>query len=106
MKPLAEHLSNKGPRRWAHPMLLGRRKDSACSMSNPPFRFLGKSVSDSEDEEFLPAAEIPDSSSEEEEDSMSPLPRTPSGTSRNLRSSTKLSLQTPSKTPKKTVSFF
>uniref|UniRef100_A0A9L0J8E7 Origin recognition complex subunit 1 n=1 Tax=Equus asinus TaxID=9793 RepID=A0A9L0J8E7_EQUAS len=80
------------------------RKSSLLTLNRikQQLRFLGKSESDSEDEEFLPAAEIPDSSSEEEEDSTSPLPRTPSGTSRNLRSSTKLSLQTPSKTPKKT----
>uniref|UniRef100_A0A9L0R5A3 Origin recognition complex subunit 1 n=1 Tax=Equus caballus TaxID=9796 RepID=A0A9L0R5A3_HORSE len=80
------------------------RKSSLLTLNQikQQLRFLGKSESDSEDEEFLPAAEIPDSSSEEEEDSTSPLPRTPSGASRNLRSSTKLSLQTPSKTPKKT----
>ncbi|XP_043430895.1 origin recognition complex subunit 1 [Prionailurus bengalensis] len=66
-------------------------------------RFLGNSKSNQEEDEFLPAAEISDSSSEEEETSTPPLPRrTSSRLSRNLCSSMKSSLQTPSKTPKKT----
>ena len=69
----------------------------------PPFRFLGNSKNDKEEEEFLPAAEISDSDSEKEEASTPPLPRR---TPRNLHSSMKSSLKTPSKTPKKTVRFF
>ncbi|KAM6217041.1 origin recognition complex subunit 1 [Rhynchocyon petersi] len=65
-------------------------------------RFLGSDENDQETEEFLPAAEISDSSSEDEEVSAPPLQRTPSLKSRNQRSSTKSPLQSPSKTPRKT----
>ncbi|XP_025790991.1 origin recognition complex subunit 1 [Puma concolor] len=81
------------------------RKSSLLTLNRirQQLRFLGNSKSNQEEDEFLPAAEISDSSSEEEETSTPPLPRrTSSRLSRNLCSSMKSSLQTPSKTPKKT----
>ncbi|XP_037672612.1 origin recognition complex subunit 1 [Choloepus didactylus] len=74
-----------------------RRKSSLLTLNRieQQLRFLGNIKSDKEDKEFLPEADISDSSSEEEEDSTPPIPRrTPSSVSRNL--------QTPSKTTKKT----
>jgi origin recognition complex subunit 1 len=72
-----------------------------------PFRFLEKNKSDQEEEDFVPAAEASDSSSEEEEASAPALPRRNLGCeSRNRLPSSKSSVQTPSKTPKKIVSFF
>uniref|UniRef100_H0XDA6 Origin recognition complex subunit 1 n=1 Tax=Otolemur garnettii TaxID=30611 RepID=H0XDA6_OTOGA len=81
------------------------RKSSLLTLNRirQQLRFLGNDKSDKEEEEFLPAAEISDSSNEEEEASTPPHPRrTPRSTSKNLHSSLKSSLQTPSKTPKKT----
>uniref|UniRef100_A0A8C3VUH6 Origin recognition complex subunit 1 n=1 Tax=Catagonus wagneri TaxID=51154 RepID=A0A8C3VUH6_9CETA len=82
-----------------------RRQSSLLTLNRirQQLRFLGRSKSDEEEEEFLPAAEISDSSSEEEE-AFTPLRprRKPSSMSRNLRSSLKSPLRTPSKTPKKT----
>ncbi|XP_054428366.1 origin recognition complex subunit 1 [Pteronotus mesoamericanus] len=77
-----------------------RRKSSQLTLNRirQQLRFLGDSKNDKEEEEFLPAAEISDSDSEKEEASTPPLPRR---TPRNLHSSTKSSLQTLSKTPKK-----
>ncbi|KAL2772543.1 origin recognition complex subunit 1 isoform 2 [Daubentonia madagascariensis] len=77
-----------------------RRKSSLLTLNRirQQLRFLGNSKSDQEEEEILPGAEISDSSSEEEEASTPPRPRrTPRSVSRNLRSSLKSSLQTPSK---------
>ncbi|XP_072628207.1 origin recognition complex subunit 1 isoform X2 [Canis lupus baileyi] len=82
-----------------------RRKSSFLTLNRirQQLRFLGNSISNQEEDEFLPAAEISDSSSEEEETSTPPLRgRTSSRVSRDPSSSMKSSLQTPSKTPKKT----
>nr|XP_055198135.1 origin recognition complex subunit 1 isoform X4 [Nyctereutes procyonoides] len=82
-----------------------RRKSSFLTLNRirQQLRFLGNSKSNQEEDEFLPAAEISDSSSEEEETSTPPLRgRTSSRVSRDPSSSMKSSLQTPSKTPKKT----
>uniref|UniRef100_A0A8D0QMG3 Origin recognition complex subunit 1 n=1 Tax=Sus scrofa TaxID=9823 RepID=A0A8D0QMG3_PIG len=82
-----------------------RRQSSLLTLDRirQQLRFLGKSKSDQEEEEFLPAAEFSDSSSEEEEASTPRLPRrTLSSVSRNPSSSLKSSMRTPSKTPKKT----
>ncbi|XP_074190819.1 origin recognition complex subunit 1 [Rhinolophus sinicus] len=82
-----------------------RRKSSLLTLNRirQQLRFLDKGESDQEDGEFLLAAKISYSSNEEEEASTPPLPRRiPDRVSRNLRSSVKLSLQTPSTMPKKT----
>ncbi|XP_006879867.1 PREDICTED: origin recognition complex subunit 1 [Elephantulus edwardii] len=100
-----------------------RRKTSLLTLNliKQQLRFLGGGTNDQEDKEYLPAAEISDSSSEDEEKefppeaensdlsseeeedaSVPPLRRTPRR-SWTLPSSTKSSLQTPSRTPKKRV---
>ncbi|XP_006839833.1 PREDICTED: origin recognition complex subunit 1 [Chrysochloris asiatica] len=96
-KPTAQSEAASTPRRV-------RRKSSLLTLSRirQQLRFLGNSKNDQEEEEFLPTAEISDSSSEEEDTSTPHLPRTPISVSRNLRSSRKSSFQTPSKTPRKT----
>lgn len=59
--------------------------------------------SDEEEEEFISSAEVSDSTSEEEDDCIPSLPkRNPQRQSTNWRMASKPSLQTPSKTPKKT----
>ncbi|XP_045147692.1 origin recognition complex subunit 1 [Echinops telfairi] len=81
-----------------------RRKSSALTLSRirQQLRFLGDGRNN-EDEEFLQTSDPSDSSSEEEEEAATPRPpRTPGTVSRNLRSPTRSSFQTPSKTPKKT----
>lgn len=82
-----------------------RRKSSLLTLNRirQQLRFLDNGESDQEDGEFLLAAKISYSSNEEDEASTPPLPRRiPGRVSRNLRSSVKLSLQTPSTMPKKT----
>ncbi|XP_063469909.1 origin recognition complex subunit 1 isoform X5 [Symphalangus syndactylus] len=77
-----------------------RRKSSVLTMNRirQQLQFLGNSKSDQEEKEILPAAEISDSSSDEEEASTPPRPRrTPRTVSRNLQSSLKSSLHTPTK---------
>ncbi|XP_066125294.1 origin recognition complex subunit 1 isoform X1 [Saccopteryx bilineata] len=81
-----------------------RRKSFLLTLNRikQQLRFLGNSKND-EDEEFLSETEISDSNTVEEEALTPPLPRrTCSYVSRNLHSSTKSSLETLSKTPKKT----
>ncbi|XP_077005767.1 origin recognition complex subunit 1 isoform X4 [Tamandua tetradactyla] len=83
-----------------------RRKSSLLTLNRirQQLRFFGNSKSDKADKEFLPVAEISDSSNEEEEACTPPIPRrTPSHVSRNLHSSTKSPSQTSSKTTKKTL---
>ncbi|XP_032969099.1 origin recognition complex subunit 1 isoform X2 [Rhinolophus ferrumequinum] len=82
-----------------------RRKSSLLTLNRirQQLRFLDNGESDQEDGEFLLAAEVSYSSNEEEEAYTPPLPRRiPCRVSRNLRSSVKSSLQTPSTIPKKT----
>uniref|UniRef100_A0A8C0ZNV3 Origin recognition complex subunit 1 n=1 Tax=Castor canadensis TaxID=51338 RepID=A0A8C0ZNV3_CASCN len=80
------------------------RKSSLLTLNRirQQLRFLEKNKSDQEEEDFVPAAEASDSSSEEEEASAPALPRRNLGCeSRNRLPSSKSSVQTPSKTPKK-----
>lgn len=82
-----------------------RRKSSLLTLNRirQQLRFLDNNDSDQEDGEFLLEAKVSYSSNEEEEASTSPLRRrTRDCVSRNLRSSVKSYLQTPSTTPKKT----
>lgn len=74
---------------------------------SPPLRLLDKS--DLEEEDFISSAEVSDCTSEDEDedDSVPSLRRrNPQRQSRNRRMASKPSLQTPSKTPKKTVRLF
>ncbi|KAF7460201.1 origin recognition complex subunit 1 [Marmota monax] len=64
-------------------------------------RFLESNKSDQEEKEFLPKTEDSDSSNEEEEEFTGIPRRNTRCASRNLRPSSKPSIQNPSKTPKK-----
>ncbi|XP_064138047.1 origin recognition complex subunit 1 isoform X3 [Loxodonta africana] len=80
------------------------RKSSTLALNRirQQLQFLGNNKNEQEEEEFLPAAEISDSSREEEEVSTPPFSRAHSSVPRSRCSSMKSSFQTPSKTPKKT----
>ncbi|KAL1776566.1 origin recognition complex subunit 1 [Sigmodon hispidus] len=82
-----------------------RRRSSLLTLNRirKQLRLLDDDKSDQEEEEFISSAEVSDSTSEEEDDSIPSLPKgNPQRQSRNRRMASKPSLQTPSKTPKKT----
>ncbi|XP_069843326.1 origin recognition complex subunit 1 [Dipodomys merriami] len=83
-----------------------RRKSSLLTLSRirQHLWLLEDKKGDQEEEEFMPKAEVSDSSSEEEDTSTPSLPRrNPQRQSRILQPSLTPSMQTPSKTPKKPV---
>ncbi|XP_023579981.1 origin recognition complex subunit 1 [Octodon degus] len=83
-----------------------RRKSSLLTMNRirQQLRFLENNTNDQEEKEFLPATEDSESSSEDGEVSAPSLPKRKSHhTSRNPLPCSEASVQTPSRTPKKTL---
>ncbi|OBS60532.1 hypothetical protein A6R68_08339, partial [Neotoma lepida] len=97
-----EQEAHKKPTRSSHRI---HRRSSLLTLKRirQQLWLLDDDKSDQEEEEFISSAEVSDSTSEEEDDSIPSLPkRNPQRQSRNRRLASKPSLQTPSKTPKKT----